>query len=170
MAKMAKNFRHYSKNGKKCSPFSPLWRKWREIDGKMAKMARMAKINGENGEFFSRHFAMAKIEKNNKWRMAMSPLPKLILWRRRSSFTRPFLNPHFSLASQHLVCPFPGLVLHYMCPELRLSTAGPWWSSGPQLLYNDELQLPVLMAQISEESWCSRVLLNTLTISLPKFH
>ncbi len=57
--------------------FSPLWQKWREnvrhfhhngengekIDGKMAKMARMAKINGDNGEFFSCHFAMAKIEK-----------------------------------------------------------------------------------------------------------
>ncbi len=45
----------------------------------MAKMAR--KIDGENGEnlwrnFFGHfsHFAMAKIEKKNKWRMAMSPI------------------------------------------------------------------------------------------------
>ena len=64
MAKMAKNFRHYGKNGEKMFAIFAIMAK---IDGKMAK------INGENCEFFSRHFrhfAMAKIEKkiiNGKW-------------------------------------------------------------------------------------------------------
>ncbi len=64
MAKMAKNFRHYVKNGEKMFTIMA------KIDG---KMANMAKINGENGEIFPRHFrhfAMAKIDKkiiNGEW-------------------------------------------------------------------------------------------------------
>ncbi len=70
MAKMAKNFRHYGKNGKKMFTIFAIMAK---IDGKMAKIAQ---INDENGDFFSpfspfRHGENR--EKNNKWRMAMSP-------------------------------------------------------------------------------------------------